>query len=279
MRRRPGRINSKERMYVLHCGGWWDGLGPSRREEQAVASFCAIFGLREHGWCGRAAHCVVDLRALLQNGVCEAKTVIWWPGWCWDETINHWIVVVPAAPLLLSPHRVQLIPTPVDRRIQTCQQRRTARRIGVKPSARRSCSSTGRRYRPWLHKPLHQVWLQSLLLVAALSFLASLSSYLTVGWEELDKISFLVDSNSVRFHSSLSCWRRMELIWCGADRTDLNILSLLLLPWKLTSKSEFDCGGFFFLNYLISALLVGPQRQNSQIFLKTRNFLLVGAAS
>lgn len=26
-------------VYVLHCGGWWNGLGPSRREEEAVASF------------------------------------------------------------------------------------------------------------------------------------------------------------------------------------------------------------------------------------------------
>lgn len=52
----------------------------------------------------------------------------------------------PSPVLPLSPDRARLIPTPVDRRIQTCQQRRTARRIGVKPSARHNCSSTGRRY-------------------------------------------------------------------------------------------------------------------------------------
>lgn len=54
-------------MYALHCGGWWNGLGPSRREEEAVASFCAIFGLRERGWCGRAAHCVDFPRAAAEQ--------------------------------------------------------------------------------------------------------------------------------------------------------------------------------------------------------------------
>lgn len=63
-----------------------------------------------------------------------------------DEMINY-RHGVPAVLLPLSPDRAQLIPTPVDRRIQTFQQRRTVRRIGEKPSARHNCSSTGRRYR------------------------------------------------------------------------------------------------------------------------------------
>lgn len=83
-------------VYELHCGGWWNGLGPGRREEEAVASFCAIFGLWEHGWCGRAEHCVVDCAwapAEERWWKREKLPLVWAdhasPGSCWDEVINY----------------------------------------------------------------------------------------------------------------------------------------------------------------------------------------------
>lgn len=48
-------------------------------------------------------------------------------------------VLLNSSPLLFS-SRVQPIPTLVDPRIPTCPWRRTRRRLGVKPSARLSCS-------------------------------------------------------------------------------------------------------------------------------------------
>lgn len=70
MRRCPWRINRGIKdVYVLHCGGWWNGLGPSRREEEAVASF--VLYLVYQKMAGVGEHCVVDSHRLTHECVHE----------------------------------------------------------------------------------------------------------------------------------------------------------------------------------------------------------------
>lgn len=153
---------NKQRIMMYMCctvgveGMDWGQAGEKRKQ---LLLLCYIWSRRtwlvweSRALCCRFAWAPAEQRSTQQRNRQISVRLSWsritWVVLVWLQDEMRWLITengVPAVLLPLSPDRAQLIPTPVDRRIQTCQQRRTARRIGVKPSARHNCSSTGRRY-------------------------------------------------------------------------------------------------------------------------------------